>query len=349
MSPTIRDVASKASVSFQLAAAVLGRRKYAHASESTRKRIISAAQELGYVPNASARILRGDASKIIGVMIDSRAPESMYGILAEIEHEAGKYGYRLLIAQAHDNPEKLLTSYRSLKQSGVDGIISFSHDYANLNCHLDELLQNDPKIVFVLNAGNHPYSAVDIDIVGGMNAAVEHLCSAGYRKPALLLVGSPERLNVSLQQRVDGFLSSCPGGKIIYLRSRMDNIPGLENEYQELIRKVLNPEKIDSVIALNDNFAAVLMKQLLSEGIRIPEDFGLIGCDNLMICECLPVKLTSLYYDRTEIGCSVLKNLLDKIAGKTDPVKIKFPLTLIVRDSTKKNMNIKIPNERMSS
>ena len=100
MTPTIRDVASKADVSFQLAAAVLGGKKYARAAESTRQKIFTAARELGYVPNASARILRGDASKIIGVIIDSRAPESVFSLLAEIEHAADQLGYRILTAQA---------------------------------------------------------------------------------------------------------------------------------------------------------------------------------------------------------------------------------------------------------
>ena len=106
----------------------LGGKKYAHASASTREKIQESARKLGYVPNASARILRGDASRIIGVLIDSRAPESMYGVLAEIEQRADELGYRILSAQAHDNPDKLLQAYYSLKQNGVDGIISFSHD-----------------------------------------------------------------------------------------------------------------------------------------------------------------------------------------------------------------------------
>ena len=125
----LSDIAKLAGVSKAAAGKVLnGGRTQIRVSEETRQRILAAAKQLHYQPNMAASILAGGQSRIIGVMIDSRAADSQYRILAEIENEAGKHGYRLLIAQAHDDPEKILDSYHSLKQNGVDGIISFSHD-----------------------------------------------------------------------------------------------------------------------------------------------------------------------------------------------------------------------------
>lgn len=339
MTPTIRDVASKADVSFQLAAAVLGGKKYARASESTRKKIFSAAEKLGYVPNASARILRGDASKIIGVLIDSRAPESMYGILAEIELAADALGYRILTAQAHDDPEKLLQAYYSLKQNGVDGIISFSHDYSQLGRRLDQRLKDDPKIVFVLNTDEQNPSAVDVDIKNGIITAAGHLRSQGYRKTALLLHGNsdPDKQPLSCQKRLDGFRSGCPGGEVFFLPTLNAGLTELEKAACKLVREKLIPGGFDSVIAVNDLLAVILMNQLFHEGIRIPQDFGVVGCDNLPIGMFYPVKLTTLHYDRKDIARNVLAILQDKISGKSSPVRMNIPVKLIVRESTDKN------------
>lgn len=338
MTPTIRDVASKADVSFQLAAAVLGGKKYARAAESTRKKIFSAAQELGYVPNASARILRGDASRIIGVIIDSRAPESVFSLLAEIEHAADQLGYRILSAQAHDNPEKLLTSYRSLKQTGVDGIISLAHDYSQLNCRLDAQLKDDPKIVFVLNTQENQGSSIYVDTAEGMVHAVAHLRTEGYRNPSLLLIkdGKQSQLSLSRRNRIDGFLRACPDGKVFYLENGSDRLSDLSFKCGELIREELIPQQVDAVIAENDNIAAILMKQLLAAGIRIPEDFGLIGWDNLLIGECLPVSLTTLYYDQSEIAAAALQMILNRIQGRTADSHVKFKCKMIVRESSNK-------------
>lgn len=337
MTPTIRDVASKADVSFQLAAAVLGGKKYARAAESTRKKIFSAAQELGYVPNASARILRGDASKIIGVIIDSRAPESVFSLLAEIEHAADQRGYRILTAQAHDNPEKLMTSCRSLKQSGVDGIISLAHDYSQLNCRLDSQLKDDPKIVFVLNTLENQCSSICVDTADGMVNAAAHLRAEGYRNPALVLIkdGKQSQLSLSRRNRIDGFLRACPDGKVFYLENGSDRLSDLAPQCRELIHE-FRISQVDSAIAENDNIAAILMKQLLAAEIRIPEDFGLIGWDNLLIGECLPVSLTTLYYDQSEIAGAALKMILGRIEGRTADPNVKFKCKMIVRESSNK-------------
>ena len=338
MTPTIRDVAAKAGVSFQLAAAVLGEKKYARASEAARKRIADAARELGYVPNASARILRGDASKIIGVLIDSRAPESMYGVLAEIEHAADALGYRILIAQAHDNPEKLMHSYHALRQNGVDGIISFAHDYPSLNCRLDQLLKDDPKIVYLQSSLEACVSAVNVDTVGGMKTALDHLKRNGYRNPALILA---DELALSCRQRLSGFRRFAPSGcKSYFLSADEISVDSLSVKSRKLIREELLPDQVDAIIAQNDNLAAILMKELLAEGIRIPQDFGLIGFDNLMIGQCLPVPLSSLYYDRKELSDSVLKILLDKINGNIEPVQINCQMKFIPRESTSKKSSI---------
>ena len=338
MAATVYDVAAKAGVSFQLVSAVLGNKKYAHASEATRKKIFEAARELGYRSNRVASTLAGGNSKIIGVIIDSRAADSHYRILAEIENEAGKYGYRLLIAQAHDDPEKLLDSYYSLKQNGVDGIISFAHDYSHLNCHLDEVLKDDPKIVFVLNSCEGRYSAVDVDIAAGIVAASEHLRSRGYHKTALVLCGADtlDALPQSCRKRINGFRTGCPGGDVFLLKSNGIDIPQLENECAQFIREKLIPGRFDSAIAVNDLLAVVLMNLLIAGGIRIPQQFGLVGCDNLPIGMCAQVKLTTLCYDQSKLADAVLKILLDKIAGQTGPVRKVFPMELVIRESTGK-------------
>ena len=350
MAVTVRDVAAEAGVSFQLVSAVLGGKKYAHASASTREKIQKTARKLGYVPNASARILRGDASKIIGVLIDSRAPESMYGILAEIEQRADELGYRILSAQAHDNPDKLLRAYYSLKQNGVDGIISFSHDYSQFGCRLDQRLKDDPQIVFVLNTDEHNTSAVDVDFEGGIKCAAGHLRTAGYCKTALLVVGSsPDELPLSCKKRLDGFRLGCPGGEVFFLPTLNADLTELEKAARKLVREKLIPGRFDSAIAVNDLLAVILMNQLFHEGIRIPQDFGVVGCDNLPIGACYPVKLTTLHYDRMMIARSVLQSLLNKIAGNTDPVRMIFPMELIVHESTDKKFNIMISKERKRS
>ena len=111
---------------------------------------------------------------------------------------------------------------------------------------------------------------------------------------------------------------------------------GLAEQCRTLIREDFPANRVDAVIAENDNLAAILMKELLAAGIRIPQDFGLVGWDNLLIGQCLPVKLTTLYYDRKEIAENTLCMLLDRINGNTASSCGPFELNLIVRESSQK-------------
>ena len=335
----LSDIANLAGVSKAAAGKVLnGGRAQIRVGAEARKRILEAARQLNYQPNMAASILAGGSSKLIGVLIDSRAPEFMYGVLAEIELAADALGYRIMTAQAHDNPEKLMQSYYSLKQNGVDGIISFSHDYSQLGCRLDQRLKDDPRIVFVINTDEHNTSAVDVDFRSGMSIALEHLRRRGYRKTALILSGSGSRKNLPLscQNRVEGFLVSCPEEQVFLLNASSRDVYGLGKESRRLVREVLIPEKYDSALVMNDLFAFVVMDALMEAGLHIPADFGVVGCDNHPIGACYPVKLTTLNYDRQKIARSALQVLLEKIAGNSDPVRMIFPMELVIRESTNK-------------
>ena len=96
MAATIYDVAEKSGFSFQLVAAVLGGKKYAHASEATRKKILKAARELDYRSNMAASILAGGSSRLIGVFIDSFTSYRTLRLLQEIERISSELGYRIM-------------------------------------------------------------------------------------------------------------------------------------------------------------------------------------------------------------------------------------------------------------
>ena len=127
MRVTIKDVAAEAGVSFQVVSAILNNCSYARASKETRQRVTDAARKLNYVPNISARILQGGSSRMTGVLVDSRASENVLRVLAALEKCAVVRGCRLLISEAHDDPQRLWEGCRELQQYGVDGIIALAH------------------------------------------------------------------------------------------------------------------------------------------------------------------------------------------------------------------------------
>lgn len=343
MAVTIRDVANHANVSFQLVSAVLGKKSYARASEAVKKRIFASAEALGYIPNASAGILRGNASRIIGVMIDSHAPEDIKLLMAEIEHQAALAGYHILAAQAHNSPDKLLQSYFRLKQNGVDGIISLAHDYPGAETQLGKLLKNDERIIFLRNTSGIDCSVVDIDVAAGIRSALQHLRSEGYQNPGLLLMRGNDPVSDSIRKRISGFCESQSEKNIFFIRCASeisDDLEVMEKEITHLIRSRFLPQEIDCLIVQNDYLAAICQNMLLKDGIRIPRDFGLVGCDDLLISRCLPVKLTSLRYDRTAAAQKTLEILIGHINGEKQKSSFFLSPELAVRESSSRRSHI---------
>lgn len=339
MEVTIRDVAAKAQVSFQLVSAVLANKSYARASARTREKIEQAAHELGYQPNINARILQGGASKLLGVMIDSKAPEETFSLLAELEQAASAHGYRILIAEAHNAPERLFEAYCSLKQNRVDGIISLSHDYPKLNYRLDQKLKEEKRLIFVRNIHGQQHSFVDVDVAAGIETAVCHLKEQGYRNIALLLCKTEQEGDknyISIQERLHGFAKECPDQPVYHVPAVTTETEQLKNACRELICGDLTRSGIDAVIAQNDYVAAVLMKELQAAGKRVPEDFGIIGCDNRLICQCLPVELSTITYDREQMARKTIEFMLQLIAGADAPLTAVFEPQLIIRASSQR-------------
>ncbi len=118
------DIAERAGVSLETVSAVLsGRGNSIRFSKEKAEKIRAIAREMNYIPNFSAKMLSGQSSHTLGVLIDSGDVAVRYEQLAAIDQAAERRGYRLLIAEAHANAEKLLLNHRTLLQYGVDGVI----------------------------------------------------------------------------------------------------------------------------------------------------------------------------------------------------------------------------------
>ena len=336
MSVTIRDVAERAHVSFQLVSAVLGGKRYARASAATRERIAQAVRELGYSANVSARILRGGASGVIGVLIDSEAPDATFLLLSELEHAAAVRGYRILITESHDSPAELVKAYHSFKQNAVDGIISLANDYPGIQPRMDEVLREEKKLLFVCGIRNRDCSWVDVDIADAIVKAVAHLRKEGCRNIAFLCHEQAPP-SISIQQRISGFRSVLPEGPVLCLPQMLRiSLESILPHARALVRNKIVKQGIDGVIAQNDYYAALLEKELLRAGFHVPGDVAVVGCDNLPLCHCMPVSLSSISFDRDKMAEKCMEIILELIHGNPGPLHATFQPHLIIRESSRR-------------
>ena len=210
------DIAERAGVSLGTVSAVLsGRGKSIRFSKEKAEKIRAIAREMNYIPNFSAKMLSGQSSHTLGVLVDSEDVAVRFEQLAAIEREAEQCGYRLLVAEAHRNPEKQLMNYRTLRQYGVDGVI----------CHVNSIhdeLRGESGVVLYGAEPVEGFSTVCYDVRSGYAEALAAFEAEGRRNVALAIreqpefdPGPPPRFSGTVSARTDLCVA---GGGLRYAR-----------------------------------------------------------------------------------------------------------------------------------
>ncbi len=154
-------------------------------SVEARKRIMQAANELGYRPNALARSLITQKSKMVALLF-SYLDNQFYALALErLCLELQKQGYHALVFMMPDTNEGVDETVSELLEYQVDGIITASVELSSSLCEFC-LEQNIPVVMFNRVQDDDRLSSVTTDNVAGGRLAAMHLLETGHRKIALM-------------------------------------------------------------------------------------------------------------------------------------------------------------------
>lgn len=180
--------------------------------------------------------------------------------------------------------------------------------------------------------GKIPHVVMD-DRNGGRIAAREAL-DRGYRRPACMFK-TDDRQG---QERLNGFLEEIRSRGIEVPQERMmtfgteERMTLFSTEEGQAFVRMLREGGADCVVCYNDVFAVTLMTLLRQQGMKIPEELGLIGFDNAVFANMAEPGLTTLGHPKEAFGSLVAEKLLRMINGQREDSTL-VPWTLIERDS----------------
>lgn len=336
MGVTLKQLAQEAGVS--LATVSLALNGSRNVAQNTRNRILSLARRHNYQPNLVARSLAGGSNRLIGVLIDSRAPRAQFRLLAYIEKEAAQHGYRVMIGEAHDNVEHLHEIYDTFRQYSADGTICLAHDYPEQEVRFRELFGESPNMVFVGKPRLPHASYVEIDRSDAVSAAVRHLHQTGFRRIGMLC---SIREYCSVTKRIAAFLKAQEELGIREPERLICRLPGEdpEEQHERLYREWIHSGKVDSLLFESDSRAASVCKFLKKKGISIPNEFGIVGSDNEDVCDYCSPELTSID-DAQELQATYAIRMLLNMLNDKNNARIDRSVTvksrLIIRESSRK-------------
>jgi LacI family transcriptional regulator len=322
---TIYDIAKKLNVS--PATVSRGLQDHPAISKKTKKKIFDMVDELGYRSNHFARNLRQKQTRTIGVIVHELNSNFITSVLAGIEKVTTEAGYDLIIAHSSESYKKEAANAKNLFHKRVDGLIaSLSFDTTDLD-HFKPFTDKGVPLMFfdrVEQDGNNTVVIIDNAKCGYV--ATKHLIDQGCKRIAH--VTSSLKRNV-YSQRYKGYRDALFDHGIAFdegllLINDLSEKAGVESAAQILKMKPLP----DGLFITNDFVAAVCMRTLKEQGVRIPEDIAVVGFNNDTIGKLIEPALTTINYPGMDMGEIAARNLINHLKGVSD---IHQTNTIIVR------------------
>lgn len=330
---TLADVAARAGVSPITVSRAL--RNPSIVSETTRRRIEAAIRDLGYVPDPMARALASGRTDVIGVIIPSVTNSVFAEVLRGIYSVLESTPYGVQLGNSRYSPaleEKSLRVFLSQKPAGliVAGIdqSATAHELlCRAPCPVVQIMETGPDPVDMMVGFSH-YEAARL--------ATRHLLEAGYTHPAF--IGA--RMDPRSQRRYQGYRDemaaaglSDPGQE---LTTTTPSSVTLGAELFAGLRR--HAPQIDAVFCNNDDLALGVLFEARRLGLRVPQDLGICGFNDLEVMAVARPGLTSVRTHRHEMGVLAAQMILERLSGQVQKSNrvVDLGYDLIARESTRR-------------
>ncbi|OMF38875.1 LacI family transcriptional regulator [Paenibacillus sp. FSL H8-0548] len=318
--------------------------------EETRKRVLQAAAELGYVPNALAQQFARRKSGNIGVILPFVPKVHLFStyyfseILSGIGETAKRCGYDLLlIFREPDGARDYAKLFRTQK---IDACILLgSQNVPEERLALDELRAGGfPFCLVNQRYDEEDYLYVDADHFAGSKAAVSHLIEQG-RHSIAFVNGPPQYSNSA--DRLDGYKSALEEAGITFKEelvyagnySRKSGYELAEHLAQEILAG-----SMDAIFAANDRMAIGLMQGLRERELHAGQHYALIGYDDSDGSRIISPRLSTVAVPFYEMGKRAAARLLES-QQENEKSMLRhdiLPVSLVQRETTEMtNINLK--------
>lgn len=329
MSVSLRDVAKAAKVSVGTVSNVLNRPDVV--APATLSRVQNTIKELGFVPNGFARNLRSGRGRTLGLIVPDVANPFFTEVARGVEDAASKRDYAVFLCNSDESASKEDRYINVLIEQQVRGVLITPADVKA--DRLEMMLDRGIAVTLLdreIKGGNQ--CSVSVDDVHGGQLAIEYLAGLGHKHIAW--VCGPE----SIPQVADRGAGVAKAAKVAGIKvetvrvSLMNTVNG-----EQAGKKVLELSKLPTAIfCANDLLALGVMRYLLNQKVRIPEQVSLLGYDDIEFAPSAAVPLSSIAQPSYQMGITAADLLLSECEeGQThEHQQIRFQPQLVERKST---------------
>jgi LacI family transcriptional regulator, galactose operon repressor len=330
----LKDIAERAGVSLMTVSKAL--RDQPDVSATTKTRIKLLAQQMGYVPDSSAQVLRTRTTKLFGLVLSSLTNPVYSRVILAIEEGAHALGYDVLLAHTLNVPEREEACVRRFISRRVDGLfIAPAYRMATEARIYKELLARGiPTVVLGHTAPFcSQFVSVESDDLPASYAITQHLLKLGHKRIAFLTGPS---VTPWTRERLEGYRRALREANLDVDDKLVFEAGHTIEDGARAASQMLNEDpEVTAVQAVNDVVAVGCAETLFSKGLKIPQDMSVAGFGNILLGRHFRVPLTTARQPKFRLGAAAME-LMQQLLGGQRPESRRLPAELVIRASTDK-------------
>lgn len=335
MTVHLKDIAAYTGVSIKTVSNVVNG-KHEHVGAETRALVLEAIQKLNYRPNTAARHLRNAQVSVLAYAFPDLSNPYFANMGHAVATVAAELNYTVLLDYTFAERDKELAILNGMSPHMIDGVILDAHalDVESIN----EITSHGPIVLLGERLFGAPFDHVLIDNVQAAYIATRHLIDLGRRRIAV--IGAQKASSEAPSLRLQGYQQALaeahlPLDSSLLMDGGFWHRADGARAMQELLKRE-REDMPDAVVCFNDLMALGAMFVIKEAGYRIPEDFAIIGIDDIEDGHYATPALSSIEPDTQEIARLAVTMLIERIKGQRTqaPESIMAPFYLRARAST---------------
>lgn len=314
---TLKDIARAAGVSIATVSNVVNGTK--PATPAVERRVLAAIEQLGYRPDPYARTLRTGASRSLGLVVPDLTNPFFPALVQAIETTARELGYVLIVMDAGNDATRETEALSLLASYRVAGVVWIPVDH--------ERSLAWPYPIVTVDRAVPGCDTVVADHAQGGALIGRHALALGHRRIGLL---SGPRTLPSAAERRSGFLAAVAGQAEIAWELP---VPFSSDLPRSVVERLADPD-CSLLVCANDAVAVGVLRAARLAGSRVPDDFSVIGFDDVPWADFVEPALTTVRQPLAELGRTAVATLHARIAEPERPLyRETLPVALVERRS----------------
>ena len=329
----VKHVAARAGVSVGTVSNVLNRPDTV--SEATRRKVVRAIAELGFVRNESGRQLRAGLSRTIAYVVLDASNPFFTDVARGVEQVARGAGVALYLCNSDGDALREADYLDLLLEQRVRGVLITPVEEETPQ--LQVFVRRGLPVVLVDRKAGPAWCSVGVDDVEGGELAVTHLCEQGHQRIAF--VGGPMR-TVQVADRLEGARRAMSAAgqspdSLSVIETAGLNV-GEGRRAGERLIGLPRKRRPTAAFCANDLLALGLLQQMTTTGVDVPGQLAIVGYDDIEFAGAAAVPLSSVRQPRELLGRTAADLLLAESAAGTEHVhqQLVFRPELVVRTSS---------------